>query len=89
MRVVTFANGMTVREIIVTIDDEAMRLVWSAKSERLTHHNGAVQVVSGGDGHTTVVWSADLLPDEMAQPIGLMMDQGMIAMKTALDGLAG
>lgn len=86
-RIVKFANGMTVREIIVTIDDEAMRLVWSAKSERLTHHNGAVQVVSRGDSQTQVVWSADLLPNEMAEPIGLMMDQGLVAMKTALDGL--
>ena len=87
-RIVTFANGMTVREIIVTIDDEAMRLVWSAKSERLTHHNGVVQVFPGADGHTKVVWSADLLPNEMAEPIGQMMEQGVAAMKTALDGLA-
>ena len=87
-RIVTFANGITVREIIVTIDDEAMRLVWSAKSERLTHHNGAVQVFPDAGNHAKVVWSADLLPNEMAEPIGLMMDQGVVAMKKALDGLA-
>jgi len=88
VRIVTFANGLTVREIIVTIDDEATRLVWSTRSERLTHHNGAVQVFSGADSQTKVVWSADLLPNEMAEPIGLMMEQGMAAMKAALDGLA-
>jgi len=87
-RIATFANGITVREIIVTIDDEAMRLVWSTISERLTHHNGSVQVFSGADNQTQVVWSADLLPNEMAESIGGMMDQGMVAMKTALDGLA-
>lgn len=87
-RIVTFANGMIVREIIVSIDDEAMRLVWSTRSERLTHHNGAVQVLSGRDNDTKVVWCADLLPNEMAEPIGLMMDQGMVAMKAALDLLA-
>jgi hypothetical protein len=39
-------------------------------------------------GQTRVVWIADLLPDEAAGPIGLMMEQGMGAMKTALDRLA-
>src|SRR5215472_8023317 len=66
VRIVTFANGMTVREVIVTIDDEAMRLVWSTRSERLTHHNGAVQVFPGPGSDSRVVWSADLLPNEMA-----------------------
>src|SRR5262245_66636383 len=38
-RIVTFANGITVRERIVTIDDQAKRLVWSVVSELFTHHN--------------------------------------------------
>jgi hypothetical protein len=29
-RVVTFANGMVVRELIVDVDDQARRLVWIA-----------------------------------------------------------
>jgi hypothetical protein len=29
-RIVTFINGMVVREPIVTLDDEARRLVWTA-----------------------------------------------------------
>jgi hypothetical protein len=87
-RIVTFANGIVVREIIVTIDREAKRLVWSAISERLTHHNGSVQVFAGENGQTKVVWIADLLPDEAAGPIGLMMEQGVGVMKTTLDRLA-
>jgi len=86
-RIVTFANGIVVREIIVTIDREARRLVWSAVSERLTHHNGSVQVFAGENGQNKVVWIADLLPDEAAGPIDLMMEQGIVAMKTALDRL--
>lgn len=54
-RIVTFANGLTVREVIVTIDDEAKRLVWNTISERLTHHNGSVQVFSGANNQTKVV----------------------------------
>ena len=39
-RVVTFANGMTARELIVDVDDGARRLAWSVVgSPRLTHHN--------------------------------------------------
>lgn len=88
-RIVTFGNGMVVREEIVSIDEETRRVVWSAQSERLTHHNGAAQVMAGKEGETHVVWIADLLPDEAAAAIGPMMDQGMAAMKATLDQLAG
>jgi hypothetical protein len=87
-RIVTFANGITVRERIVTIDDRAKRLVWSVVSERFTHHNGSLQVFINGDGETNVVWIADLLPDEAAGMSSQIMDDGMSAMKTALDALS-
>ncbi|HLN07409.1 MAG TPA: SRPBCC family protein, partial [Xanthobacteraceae bacterium] len=38
-RTVTFGNGMEVRELIVDLDDDARRLVWSAVGGRLSHHN--------------------------------------------------
>jgi Polyketide cyclase / dehydrase and lipid transport len=87
-RIVTFGNGMVIRELIVDLDDEAKRLVWSAQSERLTHHNGSAQVVEGEKGETKVVWIADVLPDSAAGDMSQMMDQGMAAMKTTLDVLA-
>jgi hypothetical protein len=87
-RIVTFANGITVRERIVTIDDQAKRLVWSVVSERFTHHNGSLQVFVNADCKTNVVWIADLLPDEAAGMSSQMMDHGMSAMKTALDALS-
>src|SRR5262252_3065956 len=87
-RIVTFANGITVRERIVTIDDQAKRLVWSVVSERFTHHNGSHQVFVNADGETKVVWIADLLPDEAAGMSSQIMDHGMSAMKTALDALS-
>jgi hypothetical protein len=87
-RIVTFANGITVRERIVTIDDQAKRLVWSVISERFTHHNGSLQVFVNADGETNVVWIADLLPDEAAGMSSQILDHGMSAMKTALDALS-
>ena len=87
-RIVTFGNGMVVRELIVTIDDDERRVVWSAVGGSLTHHNGSAQVFSDANGLTKVVWIADLLPDEAAGAIGAMMEQGMAVMKQTLDRLA-
>lgn len=84
-RVVTFANGMVIKEPIVTIDDESRRLVWGAQSESLTHYNASVQVFAEGAA-SRVVWIADFLPHEAAAVVGPMMEQGMAAMKKALDG---
>jgi carbon monoxide dehydrogenase subunit G len=83
-RVVTFANGITVRELIVDLDEKNRRLVWSARGGRLTHHNASLQVIA--DGATTrITWVADLLPNEMRGAIEGMIEQGMRAMKTALE----
>jgi carbon monoxide dehydrogenase subunit G len=87
-RIVTFGNGMVVRELIVTVDDDERRVVWSAIGGSLTHHNGSAQVLLDAGGLTKVVWIADLLPDEAAGPIGAMMEQGMAVMKQTLDRLA-
>jgi len=87
-RIVTFGNGMVVREAIVDVCDETRRVVWSATGGSLTHHNASAQVFENPDGQTSVVWIADLLPNEAAGPIGLMMDQGMAVMKVTLDRLA-
>jgi hypothetical protein len=43
-----------------------------------------MRVVAGDDQHSTVVWIADLLPDDAAATIGQMMDEGARAMQQAL-----
>jgi len=83
-RIVTFANGMVIKEPIVTIDDETRRLVWTAEGGALTHYNASVQAFAEGAG-SRVVWIADFLPDQAASVVGPMMEQGMAAMKKALD----
>ena len=84
-RLVTFGNGMVVKEILVDRDDGSRRLCWSARSERLTHHNASMQVLPDGESGTKAVWIADLLPDAMAPAIAAMIDQGMAAMKQTLE----
>src|SRR6516165_4527928 len=62
-RIVTFGNGMIVREPIVTADAEARRLVWSAEGNQTTHYNSSVQVFGEPGGTSRVVWLSDFLPD--------------------------
>ena len=84
-RIVTFGNGMTVRERIVDIDDAQRRVVWSVIGAPFTHHNASVQAFADGADRTRLVWIADLLPDELETQIGSMIDQGMAAMKRTLE----
>jgi len=87
-RIVTFGNGMVVRETIVSVDENERRVVWSATGGSLTHHNGSAQVVADEAGRSKVIWIADLLPDEAAPSMAAMMEQGMTVMKKTLDDLA-
>ena len=84
-RVVTFGNGMVVRESIISIDEARHRVAWSATGEALAHHNASAQAFTDGDAHTRIVWIADLLPHEMAKMIEPMMDEGMRVMKMTLE----
>ncbi len=84
-RVVTFGNGMVAREVIVDVDDEARRLVWSAVGGRLSHHNASLQILADGEGRSRAVWIADLLPNELAPVIRGMIEQGAAAMKKKLE----
>jgi Polyketide cyclase / dehydrase and lipid transport len=88
-RIVTFANGLVARELIVDIDDAARRLVWAVVGGRPTHHNGSLQVFAEGDGRSRVVWIGDLLPHDLAGAIAGMMEQGMGAMKRTLEQAQG
>jgi len=76
---------MVVRELIVDVDEEARRVAWSARTERLSHHNASAQVFPDGAGGCRFVWIADLLPDEAAPAIAEMIDQGMRTIQDTLE----
>ena len=86
-RIVTFGNGMVLREPIITVDDNARRVVWSAEGGPFTHYNASLQAFAE-DGATRVVWIADFLPDEVASNQQAAMDAALQVMKTTLDRLA-
>jgi carbon monoxide dehydrogenase subunit G len=76
-RVVTFGNGMVVREQIVDVDEAERRVSWSATGGQLSHHNASAQVFAEGAGRSRFVWIADLLPHAAAPAIASMIEQGM------------
>src|SRR5689334_20108979 len=83
-RVLTFVNGTTAREEIVSVDDTARRLAYAIPKGRFVHYQGTVEVEEDGAG-SRLVWTVDLLPDEYAEGIRAMMRQGAEVMRATLD----
>jgi carbon monoxide dehydrogenase subunit G len=84
-RIVTFFNGLAARERLVTIEEEACRLVYSVVEGRASHYNAAVQVFPEDEDRSRIVWTIDLLPNELAPAIGGMMDRATDFMKKTLE----
>lgn len=84
-RIVTFFNGAVARERLVDLDEDDRRLVWSIVDGPYSHHNGAAQVLAGDNGSTRFVWVADLLPEELAEVTGELMERGIDTVKQTLE----
>lgn len=84
-RIVTFASGTVVREEILGCDDEHRRLAWTIVNGPYTHHNGAAEVLAEAGDRARFVWTADLRPDALAEPTAQAMEQGLAAIKRALE----
>ncbi|MGE0741120.1 MAG: SRPBCC family protein [Hyphomonadaceae bacterium] len=79
-RVVTFVNGVQVREWPVSADDTARRLVYAiVDSPTYSHYSAAAQVFEDGTG-SRFVWTVDFLPDAMAGAQEGAMAAGAAAM---------
>ncbi len=50
-RIVTFGNGMVVREAIIEVDEDRRRVAWAAVgSEMLSHYSASFQIFDAGGG---------------------------------------
>lgn len=83
-RVVTFANGLVLKELLVSIEERERRLVYSAVEGSARHHNASWQVVEDG-AQCRLIWVADVLPDEVAPKMEPLMEQGIAIMKQTLE----
>jgi uncharacterized protein YndB with AHSA1/START domain len=87
-RIVTFFNGTVLREVLIDLDDETRRLVWSVTDGPYAHHNASAQVFAEDEGRARFVWVADLLPHDLAERTGEMMEQGTNVVKETLEKTA-
>jgi len=83
-RIVTFANGTTACELLVDCDDTRRRLVYAVVSERVRQHSASMQIVDDGPERSKLIWTVDVLPNEIAPYIGSQMNASIIAMTKAL-----
>jgi len=88
-RVVTFANGMVLRELIVDVDDDARRFVYASVGGSATHHNASIQVVPDGAHGSRLIWITDLLPNERSPMVAGLMHQGIAVLKETLERAHG
>jgi hypothetical protein len=85
-RVVTFANGVAARELIVDLDDDRRRLAYSVVDglPGSMHHHATFEVNGEPDGTSRLVWITDVVPDEVAAVVEDMVDQGVAAISRTL-----
>jgi hypothetical protein len=86
-RLVTFANGVVARELLVDVDREARRVAYAVVDSPLglRHHHASMEVVAGSDGTSQLVWTADVLPDAAAAAVGQMMDTGAEVIRRTIE----
>ncbi|MDH6166004.1 carbon monoxide dehydrogenase subunit G [Variovorax boronicumulans] len=84
-RIVSFANGLVARELLVGMDEANRRLAYTITDGKASHHHASAQVFADGEGRSRFVWITDVLPDEFAAYVESMMVKGGEAMKAALE----
>ncbi|MCX4747991.1 SRPBCC family protein [Kitasatospora sp. NBC_01287] len=87
IRIVTFASGTVVHELIVDIDDQARRIAYAVVGGSLEpeHHHASMQVFGDTEGRSHFVWIIDVTPDSFGEPIAEMVGQGIHVIKRTLD----
>jgi hypothetical protein len=86
VRTVSFKNGVIAKERILSIDSQNRRMAYTILSDKLKHHSAAFQVYPEANGQARIVWSADILPNEMEKYLSELMDQAIEAIKDTLEG---
>lgn len=86
VRVATFANGQVIKERIVSVEPQRMRVAYGVIESQFVHHSASMQVVARGDAECMFVWIADVLPHAAAAMITPLMEQGARALRGAMEG---
>jgi hypothetical protein len=84
LRVATFANGLVVKERIVSVEPERMRIAYAVIESQFEYHGASMQVVARGD-ECTFVWTTDVLPHGAAASVTPLMEQGARALQGVME----
>ncbi|MFE6102039.1 SRPBCC family protein [Streptomyces laurentii] len=89
-RVVMFTEGTVLREVIVSLDDDARRIAYAVVDGSLdvVHHHASMQVFAEAGGRSRFVWTIDVLPHSLAEPIATMVDEGVRVIRRTLEAAA-
>jgi len=87
VRHVTFAKGLQIEELIVSVDESAKRVVYAVQG-RAKHHQASMQVMSTGMDRSRFVWITDVLPDDVVERFAIMMDQALPVIKRTIESNA-
>jgi len=82
-RIVTFSNGSVAREVLVDCDEARQRLVYAISNDRLKHYSASVQVVADGANNSRLLWTIDMLPNELAPYVEGQTKEAVRAMHRA------
>ena len=84
-RTVTFANGLSARELFVDLCPEGRRFAYSIVGGRALHHNASFQVEPLGAARCRVRWITDVLPDDLREPFARMIEAGIAALRRTVE----
>jgi hypothetical protein len=87
VRYLTMPTGAVIREYIVTVDDDARRLAYSAvEGFRLPieHHHASFQVLPD-DAGARLVWVTDVLPHAAAAEARMRIVRGLEVMRETIE----
>jgi len=87
VRTVFFADGAVSQERLVAIEGNERRIVYAIVGGSLEpdHDNATMQVLSDGDGTSTLTWIHDVLPDTLADQLRDVMRDASPIIKAALE----
>lgn len=85
-REITFGNGLSARELVVSLDHARRRFAYSIVAGRATHHNASMEVIEREAGHCRLRWITDVLPHDLEEPFTRMIDAGVAALRQTIEG---
>ncbi|WP_422615771.1 SRPBCC family protein [Nocardia jejuensis] len=88
IRYLTLPSGQVIRELIVTVDDEARRLAYSAVAGfqlPIQHHHASFQVFEEIGDRTRLVWITDVLPHPAAEGSRIRIVRALEVMRETLE----